>query len=256
MRFNRAAQVVIPFLTGDFFFEKTLDKISEGQLCFKENDFLTDEGDTRMTAQEIQCPSCGAGHTVYNPGVMTIVCEYCGNAVYWDQEKIANAGTQSILPEGFSRLYRGATGALFNKRFRVLGRIRYSFGKGFWDEWFLEFENGSITWLTEDNHEFALEQRIAAPDVPPIDRLSPGTSLTVNTKAYVIEEVGQAECLGVEGDLPIQAQSGETYAFADGSTPDGNYTIGIEYDATPPTVFLGRWIKPVALKLDDDAGEW
>ena len=87
-----------------------------------------------MYAQEIQCPSCGAGRTIRNPGVITIVCEYCGNAVYWDQEKIANAGKQSILPEGFSRLFRGATGSLLNKRFCVLGRVRYSFGRGFWDE--------------------------------------------------------------------------------------------------------------------------
>ena len=208
-----------------------------------------------MYAQEIQCPSCGAGRTIHNPGVITIVCEYCGNAVYWDHEKIANAGKQSVLPEGFSRLFRGATGSLFNKRFCVLGRVRYSFGKGFWDEWFLEFENGEIGWLTEDNHEFAYEKAYPAPNVPPIAKLAPGTRIAMNDKPYVIEEVGQAECLGVEGDLPIQIQSGETYAFADGSTPDGEYTLGIEYDHNPPTVFLGRWIKYASLKLDEP-GEW
>ncbi|MCP4403033.1 MAG: DUF4178 domain-containing protein [bacterium] len=209
-----------------------------------------------MDAQEIQCPSCGAGHTILNPGVITVVCDYCGNAVYWDQEKIADAGKQSILPEGFSRLYRGAGGSLFGKRFVVSGRVRYSFGKGFWDEWFLDFENGESGWLSEDNHEFAYEKSFPEPNAPPISSLSPGAKLTVHKKQFAIEEVGEAECLGVEGDLPLQLQSGEKYAFADGSTPDGNYTLGIEYDSDPPTVFLGRWVKNVSLKLDDGGGEW
>ncbi|PID56292.1 hypothetical protein CSB45_12240 [candidate division KSB3 bacterium] len=212
-----------------------------------------------MDAQEIQCPSCGAGHTIYNPGLITLVCEYCGNAVYWDQEKIQDAGKQSILPEGFSRLYRGASGSLFGKRFHVLGRVRYSFGKGFWDEWFLEFEDGSTAWLSEDNHEFSYENPYSAPAqerLPAFSDLSPGMTLTVNKTMYVIEELGQAECLGVEGDLPLQLQSGEKYAFADGASPDGKYTLGIEYDSDPPTIFLGRWIKYISLKLDDEGGEW
>ena len=54
-----------------------------------------------MEPQSIACPSCGATHTIYNPGVITVVCEYCGNAVYWDAEKIKDAGKQAILPEGF-----------------------------------------------------------------------------------------------------------------------------------------------------------
>lgn len=210
-----------------------------------------------MEAKEIQCPSCGAGHTVYNPGVITIVCEYCGNAVYWDKEKIENAGKQSVLPEGFSRLYRGASGTLFNKRFVVLGRVRYSFGMGFWDEWFLEFSDGEIGWLSEDNHELAWEKEApSGTTVPPFSSLSPGSKIKTKTTEFIIEEVGQAECLGVEGDLPLVLQTGEKYAFADGSSPDGKYTIGIEYDNDPPTVFLGRWIKYVSLKLDDEGIDW
>ena len=210
-----------------------------------------------MDAQEIHCPSCGAGHMIHNPGLITVVCEYCGNAVYWDEEKIQDAGKQSVLPEGFSRLYRGASGSLFGKRFNVLGRVRYSFGKGFWDEWFLEFENGETGWLSEDNHEFSYEKTFPAPaGIPPFAKISPGTKLTLNKKPYVIEEIGEAECLGVEGDLPLKLQTGEKYPFADGSTPDGKYTLGIEYDSEPPTLFVGRWIKSASLKLDDEGGEW
>jgi hypothetical protein len=209
-----------------------------------------------MPPKTIHCPSCGAGHDITNPGVITIVCEYCGNAVYWDEEKIKDAGKQSILPEGFTSLYRGATGRLEGKRFRVMGRVRYSFGKGFWDEWFLEYDDGSIGWLTEDNHELAIQTRTALQKIPPIEAIMPGQAITFMKQKFVFQEKGQAECIGVEGDLPIEVQSGETYAFADASSPDGRYTLGIEYDADPPTVFVGRWLTFMDLKLDDEAQDW
>ena len=209
-----------------------------------------------MKPTQVACPSCGAGHDIYNPGVVTIVCEYCGTAVYWDEEKVKDAGKQSILPEGFSRLYRGATGRLFKKRFVVLGRVRYSFGKGFWDEWSMEFNDGTLGWLSEDNHEFALEKEGSAKNIPAFSSLHPGYQLSVRNMEFIVEEVGHAECLGVEGDLPIVVQSGEKYAFADASTQDGQYTLGIEYDEDPPTVFLGRWLKYSALTLDDEGLDW
>ena len=209
-----------------------------------------------MQPKRISCPSCGAGHDLYNPGIVTIVCEYCGNAVYWDAEKVKDAGRQSILPEGFSRLFRGATGKLKNRRFFVMGRVRYSFGFGFWDEWFLEFDDGAIGWLSEDNHEFVLENRTTSKNLPGFDKLEPGMRFTVKNISFVIEEIGEAECLGVEGDLPIEVQSGEKYRFADASSPDGQYSLGIEFDEDPPVVYTGRWLKYKDIQLDDEGQDW
>ena len=209
-----------------------------------------------MQPKRISCPSCGAGHDLYNPGIVMIACEYCGNALYWDADKVKDAGQQSILAEGFSRLYRGATGKLKNRSFFVMGRVRYSFGHGFWDEWFLEFGDGSIGWLTEDNHEFALEKRSAAKKLPPFDKLTPGLRFTVRGISFVVEEIGQAECLGMEGDLPIDVQSGETYAFTDASSQDGKHSLGLEYDRQPPVVYFGQWLKYQDIRMDDEGVDW
>ncbi len=209
-----------------------------------------------MDPQPIGCPACGATHEIYNPGVITVVCEYCGNAIYWDEEKIKDAGKQSVLPEGFTRLFRGATGRLGNRSFVVMGRARYSFGGGFWDEWFLEFSDGSIGWLSEDNHELALQTRTTSKKIPPFEALSPGKHFTVRKIDFIVQEVGEAECIGVEGDLPIEARTGEIYRFADASSPDGQYTFGIEYDATPPTLFIGKWLEYSAITLNDEGVDW
>jgi len=208
-----------------------------------------------MKPNQIGCPSCGATHDVHNPGLITFTCEYCGNAVFWDEEKIQDAGKQSVLPEGFSRLYRGASGTLLNKEFIVLGRVRYSFGKGFWDEWFLEFSGGKTGWLSEDNHEFCWEKEQSVV-VPPYDDLYPGYAIKTKERQFIVEEVGLAECIGMEGDLPRLVKTGETYHFADAASPDGNHTMGIEYDDQPPTVFIGRWVKYASIKMEDEGTDW
>lgn len=209
-----------------------------------------------MIPQSITCPSCGAPHEVHNPGVMMVSCEYCGNAVYWDEDKIRDAGKQSHLPEGFSRLYRGATGELFHKRFVVLGRARYSFGHGFWDEWFLELQDGSLAWLSEDNHELALQKPLEGAEVGLFTYYQPGMTIKIKGKEYHVQEVGAAECIGVEGDLPKVVTVGEKYNYVDASSLDGKYILSIEYDDEKPSVYLGNWLNYTSLKLDDEDLEW
>ncbi len=206
--------------------------------------------------QDVHCPTCGAVLPVSNPGVLMVVCEYCRNAIYWEGGGITHAGKQSVLSEGFTRLYRGAAGALRGKRFVVLGRIRYSFGQGFWDEWFIEFEDGSTAWVTEDNHELALEAVIQSTGIPSWESLAVGGRVSVDGQTFVIEEKGEAECLGMEGELLERVETGERYPYADGSSLDGRYTLGLEYDGEWPTVFKGEWIAHEELVLDDEGEDW
>jgi hypothetical protein len=209
-----------------------------------------------MSSTSVTCPSCGAAHDLVNPGIIMFACEYCGTAVYWDQEKIRAAGTQATLPEGFSRLYRGAAGSLHQKRFVVLGRVRYSFGRGFWDEWYLDCADGKTRWLTEDNHELSWQGQIQLDTVATFESYRPGSLIAARDASFYVREVGTAECIGIEGDLPKMITTGETYPYVDASSPDGRYTLGIEYDDDTPTAFFGRWLKWSELKLDDEGVQW
>jgi len=209
-----------------------------------------------MTSRSITCPACGASHDISNPGLMMFVCEYCSNAVYWDREKVEAAGAQSVLPEGFSRLFRGAAGSYHQKRFLVHGRVRYSFGRGFWDEWYLEMNDGSNRWLTEDNHELAVQAPVTLGPVAAFESMRPGSMISVRGHSFVVQEVGTAECIGVEGELPERYLTGETYPYVDASSPDGRHTLGIEYDDDKPSGFVGRWLKHAELRLDDEGEGW
>jgi hypothetical protein len=180
------------------------------------------------------------------------VCEYCGSAVYWDRDALLAAGKKAALSEGFTRLYRGAAGALRGRRFVAEGRIRYSFGRGFWDEWYLRYEGGGDAWLTEDNHELCIETLV--PDaMPPVGEFS---RLTVNGVEFRVEERGLAECIGAEGEVPCLAVPGTRYAYVDGSSPDGKHSVGIEYETEAGVVFVGNWLAAEDLSLDDEGEDW
>ena len=71
-----------------------------------------------------------------------------------------------------------------------------------------------------------------------------------------MEEVGNARCIGMEGDLPQAILTGEEYPYVDSSTPDGQYSLSIEYDEDIPTIFMGRWVKYGSLQLDDEGKDW
>lgn len=202
------------------------------------------------------CPSCGAPQPADNPGLVSFACPFCQSVFYVDEQKALAAGKKSLLTEGFSRLYRGAGGSFHEKRFLVRGRVRYRFTRGFWDEWYLEREDGSWIWLTEDQHAFCEQQEVELDPQLTSKRLAPGDRFAQRDQHFVVQEVGAAICIGLEGALPKKIELGETYTYVDATSLDGLYSLGLEYDAKTPTAFLGRWLRYNELTLDDEGADW
>ncbi|MEJ2718672.1 MAG: DUF4178 domain-containing protein, partial [Deltaproteobacteria bacterium] len=193
--------------------------------------------------RKFQCPSCGAGNVVTNPGILMKICDYCKTAIYWDKESALRVGRKSMDLPASSRFKVGTTGKLGGESFRVLGRLSYAYEKGTWNEWFIEMDDRSIRWLAEDEGELFLEQplKLTSP-VPSHRELKPGMQVALAGEAGVIEEIGEARCLGGEGEIPFEVEIGETYPYADGTAADGSFVFGLEYDTESgvPTAFRGK----------------
>ena len=92
--------------------------------------------------RDLRCPNCGGEHHLVNPGITMLVCDFCKTTVYWDADAVAKLGRQSILPEADTRLFLHATGKLYGTGFSVVGHLRYDHGRGCWDEWYVQLDDG------------------------------------------------------------------------------------------------------------------
>lgn len=205
-------------------------------------------------SKAVQCPSCGAEHVVHNPGITALQCEFCKTLIYWDEQAIKAAGTKAILDPPSSNLRVGEAVQLKGQDMVVLGRVRYSYGggAGLWDEWFLEDTGQNIIWLTEDEKEFVIEKPIADdPSFPQFSQLGLGQTLQVHNRPFLVEELGKAACLGVEGQVPFVVIPEEVYPFADLASSDGTLSVGVEFDRDgSPSLYQGEFVPRDALKVD------
>lgn len=199
----------------------------------------------------IQCATCGAEQQVVNPAAISVQCPYCDSISMLVDASWQPTGKKSRLSQGFSRLYCGALCTIQGDEYRIVGRVRYSYGNGFWDEWYALDDTGRGTWITEDDHEFSIQRLVSTDKVATsVQSLAIGDEVMIESITYRILERGTAVCLGIEGELPKGILPDETYAYADGSSLDGRFALGIEYDDTPPTIFVGEWVEAKTIAVD------
>ena len=205
------------------------------------------------------CSACGAPISINNPATVSVACSYCDCVMMRTDGGVKEKGKQSRLPEGYSRLYRGAMGTIGEHNFQVLGRVRYSFGLGFWDEWYVMLDSGEGHWITEDDYSFSFQVLYrGVVDVLPYSKYSVGDNLTLGDRDYQVKEIGMAECLGIEGEVPKGILPHEKYPYLDAVSYDGTHVLGLEFDNEQyrPTAFVGRWLKTSDIRLEDEELEW
>jgi len=132
------------------------------------------------------------------------VCEYCKAAIYWDKESALRAGRKSMDLPPSPRFRVGATGKIKGRPFTVVGRLSYAHKQGTWNEWFVEMQDGTIQWLSEDEGEIFLETPLdLTSPVPPFDKLVQAFKYSGKTK--VGELLGRALAALVQQDEVLSA---------------------------------------------------
>lgn len=195
------------------------------------------------------CPSCGAQLEVETSHAHLVVCEFCDSTLILDGAAARVSGKMATLRPPAGVLYRGAEGSLMGRRFRVLGRVRYGYRAGFWDEWFLVFEDGSEAWISESEEDLTLESCSRADGLGlTYEGTAPGSRIQLGKLGFHVDERDVATCEGGEGQLPFAIQQGEEVPFLDCS--EGSRFATIEFDEDGTRVFLGRRLGAAELELD------
>jgi len=192
------------------------------------------------------CPQCGDALAIHFKYSKLVKCRSCGSSIFLEDDAVKLIGESALLAPEPSLIQLHKPFTYKNTNYLPLGKIRYSYGRGFWEEWFLKDEKNKEYWLSIDEGDFTLQKKVKI-DLP----FGHPSSVKVGKKyaAYLVSEKGSGKCVGFEGELPEEIKIDEQHHYLHLSAGGGNL-LTVEYTAHKIETFKGMWIDPLEIKVD------
>jgi uncharacterized protein DUF4178 len=176
------------------------------------------------------------------------VCEFCKTTLLKDAESVTNLGKMSEVLEDYSPLQLGTSGTFAGRSFSLIGRLQLQYSDGFWNEWYLLFDDGSAGWLSDASGQFTLTHQVTAGHAPPaFEKLAPGYPLSAGGKMFNASDVRTARCTAGQGELPFKVGSGYVARVADFRTDDRFLTLDYS-DGDALRMYSGQAVELADLK--------
>ncbi|QGZ40447.1 uncharacterized protein DUF4178 [Pseudoduganella flava] len=205
----------------------------------------------------VSCPGCGAEVRFRSHAAVMAVCEFCRTGVLRDADSVRDLGKVAEALEDYSPIQLGTSGTWGDRPFTVIGRLQLRYDAGFWNEWYLLFDDGAAGWLGDASGQYTITTLLdASSTLPAFDALVPGQRYVVAGEAWIASDVRTARCTGGQGELPFKVGAGWEARVADLRT--GNRFVTLDYsDDGAPLVYAGAAValdalKPQLLRDDDE----
>jgi hypothetical protein len=195
-----------------------------------------------------RCPNCGAPVTFQWSGSVQTVCEFCRSVIVRTDLDLRNVGRVADLPPDGSPIQLGTTGRYRDRPFTVGGRIVYTYDQGGWNEWHLNFGDGSDGWLSDAQNEFAISTRVDAPKLPTALEAVLGSEFRLHGATFAVSSRTEAQYAGVEGELPFEYWDKTSALFVDLRSENQDFAT-LDYSDGAPVLYLGQSLDFDALQL-------
>jgi ribosomal protein S27AE len=157
--------------------------------------------------QHTLCPQCGAPVEFKSAASVMAVCGSCHSTLLKDAESVKRIGEMAEVLEDYSPIQIGSAGEYLGKRFDVIGRLQLRYDAGFWNEWYVEFENGMDGWLSDAGGQYTITRERqadgASPPLPAFDKLAAGSELQFGGKTYCASDIRRCRAVAGQGELPF-----------------------------------------------------
>lgn len=191
----------------------------------------------------INCPNCGASLDRRIQSSKVVGCASCGSTVFMRDLSFTEPGEQGEFHETPSLLKLEILINLDGQLVKPVGVIRYSYGPGWWDEFWCETGNDG-RWVSVDEGDIVIEKPIKPPKAPgPARNLKIGDVVMHNTQNFRAVEMETATCVAFRGELPEAPEIGEAHRFMNFKGPDRK-ALSLEIWGANEAWFTGRWVDP------------
>ncbi len=195
----------------------------------------------------LQCPQCGYELPLYFKYTKLIKCTSCKSSIFLEDGTSANIGESSALTQEPSLIEIGISFEYDGVSYLPVGMVRYSYGRGFWEEWWLKDSKGNGWWLSVDEGDMVLEQPISNP-YGNVENLT--LSLGAKLGDWFVSEMGTGVCEGFEGSLPKEIAIGSQYRYIHLSS-HGSKLRTIELHSKGVEVYEGEWIDTFGIRTQE-----
>ena len=201
--------------------------------------------------QRILCPQCGAPVEFKSAASVMAVCGACRSTLLKDAQSVKRIGEVADVLEDYSPVQIGSAGTYQNKRFQVVGRLQLRYDAGFWNEWYVWFDDGQDGWLSDASGQYAItvkrpaskpsqgQARDKTPQWPPFDVLTPGSTLRLDGEVYYASDICRCRAVTGQGELPFAIGEHGYEAIVADFRAQGDF-LTLDYsDAPLPVVYQG-----------------
>lgn len=197
----------------------------------------------------VACPNCGSQVVFRSPALPVRVCDYCRTSVMRIDDGVRAMGVAAVLPFDVSPIRIGTRGVYDRVNFDVIGRVRWGWDAGSWNEWLLLFADGSNGWLGDAMGQFSVlrERSLDSVNDRAVSALARGDHVPVGTEAvidgetFVVADNRKAQCIAAEGELPLVAPAGWSVRSVDFRSNSGAAAT-FQRDGEESSFYVGRYV--------------
>ena len=182
---------------------------------------------------------------VRGPSLPYGTCPYCQTLILREGMRVEDMGKVAVLPFDVSPIQLGTTLVAEGRGMTVVGRVRWAWEGGSWNEWLAIADTGAQFWLAEAAGMFMLTaewpQLLDQPKVRAFaqgEAIAPGDVVEVEGRKLFASDIKQIECLGSEGDLPISTLVGTRMTSVDFRSASGE-VLSLQRDKSGTTAWFG-----------------
>lgn len=165
---------------------------------------------------------------------------------------VETMGKMAELPPDLSPLQIGTRGEMDGLSFTLLGRVRFAYDEGSWNEWCALFSDGRHGWVAEAQGFFMVSFEVTPPPQFPTGSggLPINCTIEIEGQDYSVTDRKENVCLGSEGELTIVAPPGRTATTIDLTGSNARFASA-EYAENGMRLFVGRYARFDDLKFSN-----
>ncbi len=159
---------------------------------------------------EQNCPNCGALIGTGEPGLPVVTCGFCHSLLSKAGDQLSKVGEAGRVPFDVSPIQIGTRLSVGGVRGEIVGRERWAYDGGFWNEWLLQFPNGEAFWVAEESGSYMVMKEVEATteEAASLERAyqkgreAMGEQIWIDGTPHFLADTKTVRCIAVEGSLP------------------------------------------------------